>query len=424
MSIARPVSKETLASIPWMSGKSLSQTMREVSIRGPNDAETWRNLLSRADVIVESLNSKQSALILNSLARVRSSVIDYEPFLKRFMNKFLHHVVSECNGLDVAQLVHGISEFSNLKPKPELIESFHERILFTVSLMEERELCMLALGVSRLFHTTCPKNSALVQAVVKRGLEISETLNDQTLAQLINLGTMMSGEHELLTMGLVPRATALVQSNMSPRSAVLILSSLARSKIKCDEYISGFTQRFSSLSSLRQQIVTLRSFQKMGMMQSDPSLLYSLLDRIKANFSRNGLSQSLDIKTLCVLANAASRISSASQFFEDVMHAIIARDDVTKMSGCEVTSLIQSIARIGTNGNPTILETLLKKHLLVESIEFTGQQLSIIAVTLTRLGKVDLSLFQWFKLKCKHMEDACRISEHELRSIRLSLDRV
>jgi hypothetical protein len=190
MSVLRPVSVETLASIPWMSAKSLSHAMREVSLRGPNDSETWKQLMSRADVIAASFNPKHAALVLNSLARIKKLGYVEDLFLKRFINRFLPNVVPDCNALDSAQIVHAISMFPNQASK-EVVDQILHRIQEMVPHMDHPSLCMTAVGVSHLSHPPL----SVVQVIVTHGL--TQECTGRFLSQLLILASLHPHEMKL-----------------------------------------------------------------------------------------------------------------------------------------------------------------------------------------------------------------------------------
>lgn len=430
MSITRPVSRETLASIPWMSGKSLSHAMREVSLRGPNDAETWRNLLSRADVIVESLNAKQSALILNAISRVRDLAIDYEPFLKRFVKKFLIRVIDQCNALDVAQLVHALASFQSAPA--EVLTKLRGQIALKANEMEEKELSMTAVGLAKLDPTNPHLPS--VEAVLERGSQLCKSphcLNDQTVAQLLSLAKTCGMQKEISP--LVERATILVHSDdpsaTSARSAVLILTCLSTSTQNA-EYVSGFIDKFLGSSktscnlSLKQLIVTLRSLQKLGVTESNPAAIHRLIDNISNRMTRTSETAALDGTTLCMLLNSLSRIPRCveTRLFNTVLTAIFIKSK--NISSSDATVLMQSLARVGKNTlDPALIDSILEK---VYSIELSGKELSIVAVALSRIYGAQMSVktFQWVADRCKFLQQIHAISDTDLASVRIHLDKV
>ena len=434
MSITRPVSRETLASIPWMSGKSLSHAMREVSLRGPNDAETWRNLLSRADVIVESLNAKQSALILNAISRVGDFAIDYEPFLRRFVKKFLIRVIDQCNALDVAQLVHALASFQ-LAPA-EVLTKLRGQIALKANEMEEKELSMTAVGLAKLDPTNPHLPS--VEAVLERGSQLCKSphcLNDQTVAQLLSLAKTFGMQKERLISPLVERATILVHSDdpsaTSARSAVLILACLSTSTQNA-EYVSGFIEKFLGSSktsrnlSLKQLIVTLRSLQKLGVTESNPAAIHRMIDNITNRMTRTSETETaaLDGTTLCMLLNSLSRISSCveTRLFNTVLTTIFIESK--NISSSDATVLMQSLARVGKNTlDPALIDSILTK---VYSIELSGKELSIVAVALSRIYGAQMSVktFQWVADRCKFLQQIHAISDTDLASVRIHLDKV
>lgn len=371
MSIARPVSVETLSSIPWMSAKSLSHAMREVSLRGPNDAETWQQLCSRGDVIVKSFNPKQAALVLNSLARVKSKGILEVDFIRRFVHKFLPAIVTDCNALDTAQILHALSEFKSIV-KIEIFEQVADRVTACASQLDERGVSMVATAVSRVPDMV---NDVMIHSVVSRGIEIGD-LNDQTLSQVIHLaslGTVPVKDVSVLLAQATDRAHI-----MSVRSLVLITNSLTRLKEKfsIQEFVSMVSEsvldnsssRFSEGASISQLVVLLRSLQKLRAQDTSPLVLHRTVELL----SHRDI-HSADVSSMVILLSALSRMPGESKLAGRVVAQLITRPFSTQ----DTVSVVTSLCRLRIN-DPQVISVITQKipEMDFKTAELVGKALS------------------------------------------------
>ena len=240
MIVLRPVSVDSLASIPWMSAKSLSHTIREVSARGPNDGLVWEKLMSRADMIAHSFTPKQAAMVLNSLG----SIVSKNPgfvnpvFMSRFSNRFVPQLLAESNSLDIAQMVNGLGRFCDLA-LPETVDAVMAALPSRVAAMDAIALSMTAAGLSR-FRVT---DKDLVLRIFHRGSEVG--LSDQGLSQLLHLAaTAVESGDACMGDDLVRAIDSLVTpladrlETVSKRTLAFILNSLTRLKYQNKEVLT------------------------------------------------------------------------------------------------------------------------------------------------------------------------------------------
>jgi hypothetical protein len=324
MSILRPVSSETLASIPWMSAKTLSHTMREVSLRGPNERPTWTQLVSRADVIVESFNPKQASLVLNSITRVRQiPELDglFNEYYRRHISKFLEAIVREMSSLDVAQTLHALGEWvCVVRPSETLIKTLEQSFLRNVASMDDRSLSMACHGVSNLGLF----EQEIVSAVLSAAVNIGEGLSDRTLGQILNHSTLASKVHANDRQLINQLGSLAVQrlGNMNFRTFVLVLNSLAKLRADNPDVMHAVAEvvrsaNFLKSASLQQLIVVLRSIQKLNKTGINPPEVYRLLDVI----STRPL-QFRDANTPCTLLNAITRVAGYDRLCNDCLRSM------------------------------------------------------------------------------------------------------
>ena len=285
MSVARAVSVETLSSIPWMSGKSLSHAMREVSLRGPNEKEVWNQLVSRADVISNSLSPKQSALLLNSIARVSDHpdlIGTFDSFLRRYVRKFLVHALEEASPLDLAQTVHALGDLSkNARPNEQLVQMLLSKLRTCLSDMDDRSLSMTSFGVNRMKLDIDP---TIVEIFLKCALALGESLSDRTLAQVLNLASV-HGNDSLAGGDLVAQSAPRIIT-MNFRTLCLLLSSLGRLRLRNQAVTAALGEvvmspSFSAAVSVEQLAIIHRSSLKLGVAETHPHIIHRLDDLLK-----------------------------------------------------------------------------------------------------------------------------------------------
>ena len=356
----RPVSAETLASIPWMSAKSLSHAMREVSLRGPNEAATWQQLLSRADVIARSFNAKQSALVLNSIARVRSRdcVSSQDAFLTRFVRRFLPHIIPSCNALDTAQIIHSLSLFPTLVDQAVVVAA-KCHLSSVLDDMNEQAVSMTAAGLGRLGGQLDP---SLIEHILARGVELN--LGSQAVAQLLTLAANSPHTDRHHFMGALGKLTAQL-TNCLPevRSLAVILNALARLQLRNADFMSLVAEAvmddsntaFTHGASVKQLTIILRSLQKLSIMNTNPLVCFRLVDLIR----RRPLSENVDNPTVCLLLSAVSRMNGMRDFFVTVLEHSVSSSRALQPD--ELTVILQAVARMGGLDTHACVSTLLSR---------------------------------------------------------------
>jgi hypothetical protein len=281
MSLLRPVSAETLSSIPWMSAKSLSHAMREVSLRGPNDKDTWIQLLSRADVISHSLNNKQNALLLNSIARIRRKeelTGIFDTFLRRHASKFLVHLIPESSPLDLAHVLHALGEFSDvLNPPNEVLQAFRARARESISAMDEKSLGIACFGLYRLRLG----ESSVVGAVLSSAQGRLEFLSDRTLVQVINLATICPDLGSKLRGSLLELSVEAIKRmpHMDHKTVFLLIKSIAKLRISTPDLTAAILEwvngpGFAQVATVEQLKILMKSLEKLKLDTSDISVLH------------------------------------------------------------------------------------------------------------------------------------------------------
>lgn len=259
MSVLRPVSAQSIISIPWMSSKSLAHAMRDVSLRGPNSPETWTSLQSRGDMIAHSFSSKHSALMLSALARVRhlNPELVNSAFVSRFVNRILFPSVwNTCNSLDVSQILHAMISFPDfLLVLKETIKSDPSFLSDKIKEMDPNSLSMTSLALSKL-----SLSSLFVGDVLMRVNSI-ECTNDQLIGQVLQLVASNPGEAHLYVEELHTLCTPLADrlDQVSVRSLTLITSSLVKiAKHTHLDFLSEYTSMLVPLMDIPDKGASLK----------------------------------------------------------------------------------------------------------------------------------------------------------------------
>lgn len=388
---ARTVSAETLASIPWMSAKSLAHAMREVSLRGPHELETWMGLISRADMISSSFSAKQSALVLNSLARVMDLpdlVGSFDAFVKRYVRRFLGNIIQTCSPLDMAQLVHAIGEFNQCLTDVDKhgISSLLSSLRANIPLMQDRELSMTACGLYKLQNS----DPVTVTLLMKAALRLGNQLSDQSLAQIVNLAAnsqdgSRSDICDLVNMMIIQTRDRM--NDMNPRTMALLLTSLAKLRISNPECISLICDSLKTpsnprlrASSFQTLVLILRSLQKLDVGARNPLVLHSLIDIMN---SRRFEDESTI--NLCMYANAVSRLKGYDAEVITCLRLILGRE----VTPAQVVLVLQSASRVHEDVK---LAGLMVQHLTTHSNSFNEDQLKAISAV------IDASLLGEFNM--------------------------
>jgi hypothetical protein len=323
--MARPVSVETLASIPWMSGKRVSHCMREVSLRGPDSVDVWRKLLGRADMIAHSLNPKQTGLILNALARVRRRDLkELDPFMTRFTARFLPNILTHANPIDIAQILHAYSELGYEVPNMDTVNG---RLAECIPTMDAPTVSLLTSGLSG--------SHKLFTLILTRSVQLLKIeFNEQLFAQSFKVihDTPPSMEFLAITAQHVP--------TMSLRCLVLTVSGLGRCGTRNPELIDIISERIASIDfTLKQLGVLLRGLQKMDAMKTHPDLCYKLAERIVAR-------DSVDSSTMSVLLAGLVRIQNTNGKIEKLFDMNPLPEKVRKADIPHFRAISASLARV------------------------------------------------------------------------------
>ena len=374
MSVARPVSVETLASIPWMSAKSLSHAMREVSLRGPNDEQTWTHLVSRADVIAPSFNPKQAALMMNSLARITIETEGpVELFIRRYLRRFLSQIIPDCSPLDLAQVVHAIGAFNRHHDcvSSNLVQEIDSALTQQIPRMDDRELCMTASGLA---IADSLGSREVLRTLVDASTKSGNQLSDRTLAQVLHLAGIRGHACETLVAHELTRRIPA----MNHRSLVLSLNAISRLGIRNNAVLSVLSETIMSPDSqlvaipFHQLTLLLRALQKLGMNTSDPLALHRIMDSlIRSDFTNQTTS------ALCAFVNSASRLSGYSHVIRECLGILVDRS----LQPDEAILLIQSVCRMG-DVDSEIIKLLLSKG------EFGIPELARICKALDRIPSI------------------------------------
>jgi hypothetical protein len=389
---ARAVSAETLASIPWMSAKSLSHAMREVSLRGPYELETWMRLISRADMISPSFSAKQSALVLNSLARVMDLpdlVGSFDAFVKRYVRRFLVNIIQTCSPLDTAQLVHAVGEFNQCFTDVDehAITSLLSSLRANIPLMQDRELSMTACGLFKLQNS----DPVTVTLVIRAALRLGNQLSDQSLAQIVNLAAhsqpgSRSDICDLVTKMIIETRDRMI--DMNPRTMAVLLTSLAKLRLSNPECISLLCDSLNSssnprlrASSFQTLVLILRSLQKLGVGAHNPLVLHSLIDIMN---SRRFEDESTG--NLCMYVNAVSRMKGYDAEVITCLRQILGRE----VTPAQVVLVLQSTTRVHEGEK---LAGLIVQHLKTHSHSFSQDQVKAIsaAIDASSLGEFHMA---------------------------------
>ena len=399
-----------------MSAKSLSQTMREVSIRGPHDSDTWHNLVSRADVIVASFNAKQSALVLNSLARIEDKkIMDSHAFIIRFVKKFLPATVRDMNGLDLAQVIHAIGAFRSLHVSEDLKTAISTALPVVVGQMDSKSLSMTAFGLSRL---------ALWDAtsfVLQRALDVQDSLEDQSLAQIVSLVASCGAADDAKQLQDLMRCVIQRVPSISVRSLSLSLNSFARLKVDNSHLVNLVGERIldakdtaiSRGASLSQLVVILRSLQKLGVMQQNPRVSHKLVELISAK----PLDERIPSHIACTLLSALSRLPGYTALIDQVFILVASRE----LSSDQIALLFQVMARSGIT---SAFESVHAK-MAASPHSFTGRQISIIAAACEQLPReLTQNTFTAVAIRSRQLELSNEIKSTDLRSIQFIINKL
>ena len=333
--MSNPVSLLTLESIPWMSAKSLSHAMREVSLRGPNDLGTWTRLVGRADMIAHSFNPKQTALVVHSLGKIFEQKLfptDFiETFLGRFTRKFLPHIVPHTSPLDAAQIAHGLAIFgkTNKRVSAHCLSMMMDRVSELAFDMDMKAVSMCAASLSDK-RSVLPEEvrSKCIVALSSRFLQLDD-VNEQSFAQILRACTTMASEKEVgeIVTDLCVKNLKLFQS-MSVRSLSVCLNSLAKVLntntpvvneilLICSERIEEGDSGIATGASLLQLGVLLRSLQKLGIRKvsamTDQAMVKYIQSRDRSNMSTH---------TVCVLLSALVEVPGTTGLVRTVIDSV------------------------------------------------------------------------------------------------------
>ena len=371
-SLKQPVSRESIASIPWMSAKSLSHVIRDVSIRGPQLKEVWDQIQSRADVIAHSFNAKQSALVVVGLGKIVSEHPEFvnKLFVDRFVSKFLHQIFSSCNSLDIAQILYGLSRLGKCVDFGNVIET-------NVPLMDVNSLSMTSLALSSpIFQSQLSRDLLLV--ILQRAVAL-ENVNDQCIGQVLHLSTPFGADPLCNPLILILHAK-LVDGldQISFKSLALVLSSMCSSECPISpDFLSmlhcALLAKEYSGATLTSLGVILRSIQKIYTHEHviDFTPVSSLL--IEEIGKRNLLNQGT--RTLGLLLSAISRQASTCNTTSSVVTASIlnALNERPVAEFSEFISILSSMGRLGQT-HPFLL-----RWAQVHQTAMTSKQLDLLA---------------------------------------------
>lgn len=356
--------------------------MREVSLRGPNDVNTWMRLISRADMICASFSAKQSALVFNSFSRVMDVpdlIGSFDAFVKRYVRKFLVKVIPTCSPLDSAQLVHAMGEFHKCLNGTEqnVIATVMESLREKIPLMQDRELSMTACGLIKLRN----RDPLIATLVLESGLRLGGELSDQSLAQIVNLAANCQPGSGSNLCDLVNRMIIQTPSrtrDMNPRTMALLLTSLVKLRVSNPEFVSSLSDSILSpsnsrltSSSFQTLAVILRSLQKMGIGERNPLVLHKLVDLMN---SRSFGDQTTG--DLCMYVNGVARMKGYDEDVMTCLRLILARE----LTPVQVILVLQSFSRLKDPLGCDYLAGMIMDHLKLHSESFSKDQLNAIAV--------------------------------------------
>lgn len=352
-----------------MSAKSLSHTMREVSIRGPHDTEIWSRLLSRADMIAHSFNPKQTALVVNSLARMKSSnfraMIEspdlINPFMTRFDKKFLASVIQHSSALDIAQIAHGF-EVLGTRMTSRNFSSLLAKITQLASHMDTSSVSMCALALSH--ETGCEDDKVkCLEALVSRIMG-NDQINEQCLAQMLRACATVPGQSRIVKIveEMCMKNLPMIET-MSIRGLCVCLNSLAKLKmvdrpvvneiiILVADRVDREDSAFRDGASILQVGLLLRSLQKLGVQSVAPILEHRLVQYIRMRNIETNMSS----KAICLLVSALTQVSQT----EDLVVSFIRRkrNDGQIFSPTEIAALSSALKT--SRMDPNIIESLIR----------------------------------------------------------------
>ena len=343
-----------------MSAKSLAHAMRDVSLRGPNDLNTWTRLVGRADMIAHSFNPKQAALVVHSLGKVFEkktfSQTDFiQSFISRFNRKFLPEIVPHTTALDAAQIIHGLSVLE--KTNKRLIESLPvlmNRVSSLAPHMDMKSVSMCAAGLSNdkivvpnQIRTNC------IVALSQRFLQL-EDVNEQSFAQIMRACSTLGPDEEIrkLVDEICVKCIMMFQT-MSVRSLSVALNSLGKmgncTRPIVNEILMIVSERvlrgessFSSGASLLQLAVILRSLQKLGINDVSP-----LVDHALVKYIRTRDLETLSAHTVCVLLSALSHVPDTGEIVMAVIDGSLNKG--LRFSPNEILIVTNALKRTGVD---------------------------------------------------------------------------
>ncbi|GBE60738.1 hypothetical protein, conserved [Babesia ovata] len=228
MIATRPVSRESLAAVPWVGVSRITTLIEEVHRRGPNDAKTWSQLLKRFDVILNSFGHKHLARVLVTLAKVGNCPDD---LLRKIRNQALSQL-QQCDLLSCCGILYGMKRLGACDT--ELLQRFRKQVVDTVSTAQA------PYPVVMLIHTFADSGDkdttlVLLKEVVKRADQLSpKALAMVLVAATANYGQCKEVEAAMLQLLLTAAGR---MGEMDLRSLTQLYSSIAKSGFAIREHI-------------------------------------------------------------------------------------------------------------------------------------------------------------------------------------------
>ncbi|CDR94076.1 hypothetical protein, conserved [Babesia bigemina] len=228
MIVTRPVSRESLAAVPWVGVSRITTLIEEVHRRGPNDAKTWSQLLKRFNAILSSFGHKHLARVLVTLAKVGNCPDD---LLRKIRNQALSQL-HQCDLLSCCGILYGLKRLGACDT--ELLQRFQKQVVDSVSTAQG------PYPVVMLIHTYAgsgDKDTTLV--LLREAVKRADQLSPQALAMVVvaasaNYGQCKEVEAAMLQLLL---AAAGRMGEMDLRSLTQLYSSIAKSGYAIREHV-------------------------------------------------------------------------------------------------------------------------------------------------------------------------------------------
>lgn len=292
-----------------MSHTQLPHTMQRLALGGPHDQATWRKVISRAEVIAHTFNSKDAALMVNAFAKARNAIPEKEMgrFLRRFFKEYGTGTMEKASAMDLSLLSHGLSVCGVYSRK--LFDQLSSRL--NQETLDCQQLSLVANAFARESHTDAMLLSHLLKQAERQ--DVVDALNGQSLALFLNALAQLGDEVDIPEV-LIRKAP---EVDMDITSLSLLLNSLARLKRVDKDCLDLLAQQVEEKihTATPRQLGML--FNAAGKLQlCHPRMIDSLLSHMRR------VRNKFDALSLVLVCNAAAKLRLPPEVFQDLYETI------------------------------------------------------------------------------------------------------